>query len=420
MSGHPPLFFIALASSWKIFGRSLLTSHVFTLIFGAQGLTFLFKLTKKIFGCKEAATASLLLLSNQLFFAQVGITYISIPLTCLAILTVYTYLNNRNWLFVASATAMLLVKETSIIILLAIIMYDFINSMLDKKKLFLALKRTLFLSLPVIPLVLWYLYHWRMSGWLVNTKLIVNKTRFLGLFLDNSIRYLFFDSSFENVNKVNWIIFLAISMFIFIQIAKRKSLRSEMLFLTIIFLNIGFFSYTDDLPRYFLVMYPFFFVLGARAFVFLSEKSQHKKILLPLMVTAVIFLSVMNYSGHRSTDGWRLESNMEYLDFVKVSQLACQFLEDNYPGHKIIAIFPMDYALRTPWFGYVKKPLCIIPLDEFGLHEDLLIVRTYQSNDLFSRKYFHINPNDLEQIEEFSVKGKKVIIYRKKKHTLTL
>ena len=412
LSGHPPLFFIALASIWKIFGRSLLTSHVFILFLGALSLTFLFNLTKKIFGFREAVAASVLLLSNPLFFAQVGITYLAIPLTCFAILTVYLYLNQKYWLYALAATAMLLVKETTIIVLAAIIIYDFFQNVLNRKKVTIAVKRTLFLALPAVPLVLWYLYHWRMEGWLVNKNLIVNKARFFGLSLDNSIRYLIFDRSAENVTKVNWIVFLALFVFLIFQIAKRKNLKNEILFFMIIIMNIVFFSYVDDLPRYFLVIYPFYFILGARAFVFLSEKWKMKNFLWALLLTAVMILSVMNYTGQRNTAGWRLESNMEYLDFVKVSQLACQFLESSYPDHKIITTFPLTIALRNPYCGYVQKPLSVVPLDELNNHEDILVVRAFQANPRYFRRFFQANRNKLERIKEFSVKGKRIVIYQ--------
>lgn len=419
MTGHPPLFFIALASLWKLFGNSLLVSHVFILFLGASSLFFLFKLANKLYGPREAVAATLLLLSNQLFFAQVGTIYLSTPVTCLAILTVYLYLDQKYLLYGISAAAMLLVKETAIVVLLAIILCDFFRTVLNKEKFLVGIRRMLFLSLPVVPLGFWYLYHWHMTGWLVNTKLIVNRSRFFGLFLDNAFRYLIFDNSAENVTKVNWVVFLGLSVFIVFHIAKRKSLKLEMVFLMIIIMNILFFSYSDDLPRYFLVIYPFYFVLGSRAFVFISERVKYKDILISLFLVAMIAGSVMNYTGHRNTDGWRLESNMEYLDFIKVSRWAGQFLEDNYPDYKIITTFPLSAAYQNPRLGYIKKALSVIPFDKFNDFEEILVVRTYQANYLFFNKFLQANKHRLVKIKEFFLKGKRIIIYRKKKEVLS-
>ncbi len=415
LTGHPPLFFIALASVWKLFGNSLLVSHVFILFLGALSLFFLFKLTNKLYGPREAVAAILLLLSNQLYFAQVGMVYLSIPVTCLAILTVYLYLGQKYWLYGVSAAAMLLVKETAIVVLLAIILYDFFRNLLSKEKFLVCVRRILFLALPIVPLSFWYLYHWHMTGWLVNTRLIVNRSRFVSLFMDNSFRYLIFDNSAENVNKVSGIIFLALFVYFVFQIAKKKRLKFEMLLLIIVVMNILFFSFSDDLPRYFLVIFPFYFILGSRAFVFICERMKYKDLLLSLLLAAMVAGSVMNYTGNRNTDGWRLESNMEYLDFIKVSQSAGLFLENNYPDHKIIATFPLSDAYRNPRNGYIKKPLSVIPIDKFDDFEDILVVRTYQANYLFFNRFLQANKNRLVKIKEFFLKGKRIIIYRKKK-----
>lgn len=419
LTGHPPLFFIALASVWKLFGNSLLVSHIFILFLGASSLFILFKLADKLYGPREAVAATVLLLSNQLFFAQVGTIYLSIPITCLAILTVYLYLDKRLLLYGISAAAMLLVKETTIVVLLSIILCDFFWNVLNKEKFLFCVRRIVFLTLPVIPLGFWYLYHWHMTGWLVNTKLVVNRTRFVSLFMENSFRYLIFDNSAENVTKVNWIVFLGISVFIVFQIAKRKSLKLEMIFLMIVIMNILFFSYSDDLPRYFLVIYPFYLVLGSKAFVFIFDRMKYKDFLLSLFLAAVVVASVMNYTGHRNTDGWRLESNMEYLDFVKVSRWAGQFLEDNYPDHKIITTFPLSVAYRNPRLGYIKKSLSVIPFDKFDDFEEVLVVKTYQANFLFFNRFLQANKHRLVKIEEFFFKGKRIIIYRKKKEVLS-
>jgi hypothetical protein len=112
------------------------------------------------------------LLSNQLFFARVGTIYLSIPITCLAILTVYLYLDKKLLLYGISAAAMLLVKETTIVILLSIILCDFFWTVLNKEKFLFCVRRIVFLTLPVIPLGFWYLYHWHMTGWLVNTNFL--------------------------------------------------------------------------------------------------------------------------------------------------------------------------------------------------------------------------------------------------------
>jgi len=416
LSGHPPLFFIVLALAWKLFGQSLVVSHVLVLIFGALGLTVLFVLTENLFTWKEAAAAVLLLFFNQLFFAQVGMVYLSVPLMCLALFTVYFYRRQKNLLFVVSAAAMLLVKETAAFFLLAIILFDVVRSLSGRIYWKALVKKSLILSLPLVSLILWYGYHWLKAGWAVNTKLLVNKARVLPLFLDNILKHLIYDRSGENVNRASWIVFFAVIVYIILQIVKRKSMKVEWLFLLIIVINILFFSYSDDLPRYFLVFYPFYFILGARAFVILSGfAGNQKNMALFLLLLAVILLSVFNYTGERFADGWRLESNMEYLDLVRVSQSTAEFIENQYPDYRLITTFPLNFAFSYPTYGYVSRPLSVIPMQMFDNFENVLVIRTFQSNYLFFSRFLQSQRTRLKKIAEFSRNGKRMEVYIKRK-----
>lgn len=414
LSGHPPLFFIVLVLVWTIFGQSVVVSHVLILVFGALSLSFLFVLTEKLYGWKEAVAAVLLLFFNQLFFAQVGTAYLSVPLMCLAILTVHLYLRQKHLLYLISASAMLLIKETAAVILLAVVLFDLIHNISQRVNLKAVIKKCLLLSLPLASLVLWFFYHGLKAGWTVNMKLLVNKHQMWPLFQYNILRYLFFDWSGENVNRANWIIFFAVTIFIVAQAVKKKSLKTEWLFLMIIFLNILFFSYSDDLPRYFLIIYPFYFILGARAFVVLSEKAKLKNLVLLLLLLSVISLSVFNYEGRRDVDGWRLESNMEYLDLVRVCQSAAHFIESEYPEYKIITTFPLDFAFENPRYGYVSKPLSLISAELFESYDDVLVVRSFQANYLYFNRFMESKRSRLRKIVEFSQNGKLVVIFKKR------
>ncbi|MFC2167476.1 ArnT family glycosyltransferase [Acidobacteriota bacterium] len=414
IAGHPPLFFLTLTLIWKLFGQSLFISHLLNLLLGAFGLTFLFMLTRRIYGIKEAVAATLFLFFNQIFFAQVGMVYLSVAIMSLAILTVYSYICQKHILFLVSASAMLLVKETSIIVLVSIILFDVFQNICRKEKIDVLFKKLIHLSLAFLPLFGWMVFHWKKTGWIFNTNLIVNKESFWKVFLNNLSRYLFFDRSPENVNRANWGIFILVVVFFVVYILKKKNLRTEILLLFIVIMNIAFFSYTDDLPRYFLIIFPFYFILGARAFVYISEKSKYRRVLLIALLALIIFSSVMNYSGQRDTDGWRLESNMEYLDFVRVCQSLAHYLESKYPDYKIIASFPLYNALQIPWYGYVKKPLAVVPQSTFEEQENLFVIQAFQSNTLSLKRFIQENRDKLQIHREFSFKGKRIVIYRKR------
>lgn len=412
-TGHPPLFLVILALTWKIFGKSLFVSHFLNIILGALGLTCLFFLANKLYGIKVAITSFIFLLFNQTFFTQVGIVYLSIPLMSSAILTVFAYIQRKYWLYFVSAISMLLVKETSLIILGSILLYEIFVSLSKREKIIAVLKKTSVLTIPVIPLAAWFLAHYLTTGYVFETtRIFINKGNFFSIFFKNFVKHFIYDSSIENFNRTNWIIFIFIIVF-FIGSIKRK-LKYEKLFLLIIILNVTLFSLTDDLPRYFLITFPFFLVIGAKVSVSLTEqvKIKGKIFLLLAIISLYVGLSVMNYHGTRQTDGWRLESNMEYLDMVRLHVKVCEFIQKKHESALVLTNYPLNIALQKPWYGYVDKPMKVIDFRTMEKAENAIIVWSAQSNFGPVVNFMHKNIKSLKQIREFFYKGKRVRIFK--------
>ena len=412
-TGHPPLFAAVLALTWKIFGKTLLVSHFMNLLFGALGLTCLFFLAHRLYGLKVAVTAALLLLFNQTFFTQVGIVYLSIPLMSLAVLTVFAYIRRTYWLYFVAATAMLLVKETSLIVLGSILIYEIFVCVSEKRKIVTIVKRTIGLSLPVVPLAAWSMVHFLMVGYVFTPgRVFLNRGDLFSTFFRNFTKHFIYDASIENFNRANWILLLII-VFSLVAAAKRK-LAYEKLFFLIIVLNVIFFSITDDLPRYFLVTFPFFILAGARASVALAEKARFsgRIFLLPAFILLYVGFSVMNYNGTRQTDGWRLESNMEYLDMIRLDRTVCQFLQQELASASILTNGPLKIALRKPWYGYVDRPLSVTNELPPKKIKGTIVVWSAQSNYGPFAIFVSRNRPRLELVREFSDRGKRVEIFR--------
>ncbi len=412
-TGHPPLFAAVLALTWKIFGKTLLVSHLMNILFGALGLTCLFFLAHRLYGLKVAVTAALLLLFNQTFFTQVGIVYLSIPLMSLAVLTVFAYIRRTCWLYFVAATAMLLVKETSLIVLGSILIYEIFVCVSEKREIVAIVQRTIGLSLPVVPLAAWSLVHYLTVGYVFPSgRVFINRGDLFSTFLRNFTKHFIYDASIENFNRANWIILLLIILSL-VGAAKRK-LAYEKLFFLIIVLNVILFSITDDLPRYFLVTFPFFILAGARASVFLIEKARFagRVFLLPAFILLYAGFSVMNYHGTRQTEGWRLESNMEYLDMIRLHRTVCQFLQQEHTTASILTNGPLKIALRKPWYGYVDRPLSVTNELPPKKTKDTIVVWSAQSDFGPFAIFVSRNRPRLELVREFAHRGKRVEIFR--------
>lgn len=412
-TGHPPLFLLTLSLTWKLFGKKLFVSHLLNIIIGSLGLTSLFFLTKKLYGIKVALLASTFLLFNQTFFSQLGLVYLSIPLVLTAVLSVFSYIQQKYWLYLCSAVSMLLIKETSIVVLGSILVYEFLIKLSKREKFKIIFKRMGMLTIPVVPLLIWWFIHYQTTGRIYRIDIFINRGNFLTNFFNNFVKSYIYDFSIEKYNRANWIIFILLILF-FCTSIKRRKFTYEFLFILIILSNILIFTLTDNLPRYFLITMPFYLLMGARASVCLTTGLKGKNIILIALAVLYISVSVSNYYGKRNTDGWRLESNMEYFDMICLHKRACRFIETNYSSYYIITNYPLNIALRNPWYGYVKNPMRVTNFQGFDQHDHVLLLWSAQSNFGIMPRFIDQNRHRLRNIRNFSFRGKRVKILKKR------
>jgi len=403
---HPPLYYTGLLLGWKMFGRTILVSHIFDLLIGVLGLAFIFFLAKRFYG----RTAGLISGSNHLEVASAAA----------AVAAVHFYAKERRAAYVISAAVMLLVKETTVVVLGAILIFELVRSVGEKQRLIEIAKRLCFLSLPAVPLGLWLLLHWQVSGAVVDTRLLVNRHAVLALFPQSLFRYFVFDYTPERVNRAYWLPLIFILLY-FMRRPKLAAVREnrshyspEWLFGLIIVLNVLAFSYTDDMPRYFVIVQPFFVLLAARAILWVSENMRHKTMLRAAGIVLIIGLSATNFYGRRSVAGWRLESNMEYADLVRVQEDCCSFIEAHYPRFEVICSYPMNTALRVPWYGYVREKIAVADFDRFSESKNILIVWSTQSGFPALTRFIAAHKGQLKLVKTFERRGKIIRIYAKK------
>ena len=95
-SGHPPLFGIYLAFLWKLFGKSLIVSHLAMLPFLLGILIQSFLLAKYFLGVKYAWTFPLILLANPCYLGHSILISPDIVLLFFFLLSFYSILKNRK------------------------------------------------------------------------------------------------------------------------------------------------------------------------------------------------------------------------------------------------------------------------------------------------------------------------------------
>jgi len=351
-AGHPPAFLLLLAVTWFVFGNSLYVSHVLVILIGAVSLIYAYKLGTYLYNPKVGIAAASLLLFNQLFFAQLGTLNLDLPLVSLGIISTYYYLKDKKGPYIVIASLMLLVKETSLILIISFFVHSFIKDYINKELKFNLryASNKVYLLLPALPLVLWYLYHWISVGWIIySPNFVFHQSGFFERFFINSFNHFIFDFTVDNVNKYNWIV----SLFILITFFKTKKDDILLLFVTIILAHTVLFSYSDDLPRYFLPILPFYYILGSNAIFTFSSRFKKKNIAFFVIILSILLLFTLTYHGQRSRGC--LETNLEYLDMIETHKQAVTYIEENFYNMTILTSWPMTFELKNIGAGYAFK-----------------------------------------------------------------
>jgi hypothetical protein len=59
------------------------------------------------------------------------------------------------------------------------------------------------------------------------------------------------------------------------------------------------------------------------------------------------------------------EENLAYRDFVLLHRDAARFLEAERPGARVLTSWPATDELRNPYYGYLTRPLEVVPVENF-------------------------------------------------------
>lgn len=441
------IFSFLLALSWKIFGQSLFISHLFYLFFVLLAVIFTYLLGKKIAYFEDELTnnlvgfsAALLLLFCPLFLAQVGIIYLEIPVTAFALMTVYFFLERKIWSYLISAILMVFTKETSVVIILAIlstISAIFFLNYFSKKQLNWRQfsKKITFYSIPLFLLIIWYGVNKIKFGWAIVMSPLINSP-FVGgpptesFFSLWSFKFKLIFSSFflgQWRNLISLVILLVILFFsLGLSGIKRKLKFKEisLLLLIVVFVPLLFcalellrdysqLSYSGFMKRHIIFGLPFLFIIFGYLAGYVLQK---KKIIFVILTAIILVLFSLEWDNHQKIDEFSdcpLEENQEYLGVIKIGKQTAAFVEKNYPSAVVYASHPINYMLSEPLNGYVSEGINTKNWFQYYKEKgetDLIILHPFSRSNKY---YFEIIEKAKSQlIKRFEYNGKWVEIYK--------
>jgi hypothetical protein len=418
---HTSIFYEFFALLYYFLGPSIWLTHLVIIFFSFLAVFFTYLLAKQLYNKFSALLISLLLFSSPLFFAQSGIACLNMPLTALTIMTLYFLLRRNIKFYLISGCLLVLCQEVGRLLIPLILLY-----MLKDKFDF---KKTLLYALPLFILMFWLFFIFLKTG----SFLSLSEKDMLAHHFDLrfSTIYLRFINNIKSIfiYDYKWIISLS-SLFTFLltlknykinKISMKKENTNFWLFLLLIIISyLMLFSLMSTLPRYLLLVYPLFFI-------FICKPLIKNKIFFTLIALISIFSFINQYTGNRTlTPGGSLDSNLEYLDFVKVHQEATKYIELEFSDATVLTTWPGVWELSYPALGYVNKSIKVksfvpdtfinmsnstfelLPTEIGFSNVDVIYVSDINENELAkARKYLN-----LSIIKRFECNGKFTEIYK--------
>ncbi len=329
---HPPLVMAWLAGAWKVLGFSPPATRAAMLAVGAAVVAAVWLLARRVAGERAAWRAAALAAVSPPFVAQSMLAHLDLAAALWALLTLYWYLEERWWLCAAAAIALVLTKETGLLVPLAL-------AALDRRRAWIVVP-------PALALAAWALYLRDVTGyWLGNPE-------FARYNLEQAARW-----SRLPLTLLRRLYQLGMANFHWIGTgalcrAFRWS-REEHLLLAVSASYVALHSVLGGavLLRYLLPAIALFYVLIAA------------RLPRPAFLALAAGLAVSNWWNPPYPFGY--EDNLAVVDFVRLQQTAARWLAEQHPDATVTTAWPLTDALSNPLSGYVTRPLRVQAVENF-------------------------------------------------------
>lgn len=211
---QPPVFFLLLAASFKLFGFGLIQARMVSVALGFLTVLFTYLLGKKLYSKNVGLLASLLLISNPLFFYICRQSRMDIAVVCFTLIALYfIYIALKEskpfYYFVSSLFAMIsiLSHPNGLLGLVAIILIILVYKV-DFKGLKLNLKFKEIISfifgiiLPLIPYLIYISYDFPEFKNQFNSNIGSSTSNLLTNLITEPSRYILLLSFLNNIEGI--------------------------------------------------------------------------------------------------------------------------------------------------------------------------------------------------------------------------
>ena len=393
-NAHPPLVMAYLAVAWKVFGSTPVVTRTAMLGVAAFTLVGLFRLAERVANPAVAIASVISTALYPVFFTQSSFAQLDLAAAGFTFWGILAYFEERP-----STTALwfslgVLSKETVILAPLALLAcrlgLEHIRTQQSHPWLrpstdcgpedaanavsFPAVDLTRGARWPlwvaIVPLALWYTYHWQQTGFVFgnpeflryNLKATLQPTRIvlaLGIRLWQVLGYL-------NLLVLTLVTLCAWQLPPLSEQGRQRpriALDVQFSFLAVIVAYVLALSIIGGavLARYLLPALPLLMILSMST---LRRRVRHWQALV-----AVIGMGFLGALVFNPPYGFSIEDNLAYRDYVLLHRRAASWLEVRYPRARVLTAWPASDELTRPYLGYVARPLDVLRIEDFTLEQ---------------------------------------------------
>ena len=421
-NAHPPLVMAWLALWWKCVGFAPVVTRSAMLVVAAFSLLGVFRLAERVANRQVAIASTLCTAVYPVFFAQSSLAQVDLAAAGLLFWGLSAYLEERPAAVAVWFSLAVMAKETAILAPVGLAGWEILRLLAGRGRLrclwaeaasensFVRSsspvssevgdggwsKRILPLLFPLLPLVLWYGYHYSRTGYVFgnpeffryNVASTLNPLRFLlalALRLWQGFGYMHL-----------WVLTLGMLLAMLWPAVKddgversRISIPVQMVFLVVVKVYVVAMALIGGavLARYMLPAVPLVIIVGVST---LRRRLRYW----PAAVAVVAIAFVVAWFWNPPY-GFSPEDNLAYRDYVVLHQEGERFLEARYPMAHVLTAWPASDELARPWLGYVTRPMQVVRIEDFSMDE-VLSAADFRSHFevalVFSTKYEPAHP----------------------------
>ena len=350
--GHPPGLQFIVFIVHKLFGQSIFVTRMVCLLQTFLLVCVVYLAGKKLADWKVGLFAALNLFFFPIIFAQSTLFLGDINFTPFIFLYIYLFFWGKyRWAFGVGFLCGLL-RETSLLFSFTLSVISIMRWRdLTRGKLASALA-------PLISFVCFMLSNLIQSGHLLTHPAVLeghfifSLSQFFATFV-MCCRMIFVDQHlyiFLIPLMVGGICSGILALFF-----KEKSFISEYIF-AVIFVSFVFVVFctfnSGRLVRYFIPIIPGIVLLGTYfLWKFLGRISW------AIQIIIFVFLIKHHIASSPVIQGTAFETEMQYVDVIKVSQMMTKYVEENYSDKIIFSPWPIFNMFRFPYMGYVSQKM---------------------------------------------------------------